>query len=852
MHSSNNSSSSSGHDPIQSMLLAQMRERLQQQHQLRTSPANSVASIAAVASHFQQHQPPKKRTRISLTPQQEQQQQTLAMTSLMRTSSGGGISGGGGDSTNHNNTSQQLAQLIQRQQMQEEKLRQQQHERNETEAAIMKLLLQQKQQNEDADRVRQQQQQQHATASSLMAQIQSFQQQQQLHRNTTITTDNTSGGGIPDLTSFKRAYSGGGGGIPGMTSLNRADSNMTTTSLNSFSVNSNMSEKVQQLLQSREQHPNQYQQSYQRMNEEHTVRLNDEQMPPPPKGLTNFSSLDSLAIMQMLVASPSSHNSNSSGSAVSAGRGRGNTTAATTHNNALGSLTSHLPPDVATSAIPPPPALTSSTSLGATFGGMSKQQLLEAAMSPPPLGPTSAATARGMTEVGAAASLGINGGRNGLDGAAYPTNANGVGAGLGRFDAAEFLSHLQFQQQSGRGRYASLGNNHHHSDGYGLTGRTGPTTATTNLGSGNISSGVSSMMERAALLNGFPTAAGRLSGLGGNNNINRHNPFTNNREYAVASAKLAEAEAASAQRNAARIHNIRNAIVASSGSNAPRRSCASIDNAIMERMKAYDRSRDDSTSVKPSGAEICTKKSIKAAKVYNQNRLALASEVSNKVRDSTIGKPADTFHNREPNGRARSLPTLLVVPMDHTQLSSHQTLLRYQIEVFQAGEEDTSTHTRGRNKPVKRGQIGIRCRHCKVLPVTQRKRGSVYFPRAVEGFYQAAQNMNSTHLQTGECPMMGEALKEEFATLIATRGISTGAGRSYWANHATLLGLRNTDDGIVFDPITTTPTPSSAAASSLAISQQLLAFSASASESAASSMKQPPVSSPADKKDRNS
>merc|ERR1711865_774727 len=102
----------------------------------------------------------------------------------------------------------------------------------------------------------------------------------------------------------------------------------------------------------------------------------------------------------------------------------------------------------------------------------------------------------------------------------------------------------------------------------------------------------------------------------------------------------------------------------------------------------------------------------------------------------------------------------------------------------------------------------------------------------------------------GECPMMGEALKEEFATLIATRGISTGAGRSYWANHATLLGLRNTDDGIVFDPITT-PTPSSAAASSLAISQQLLAFSASASasESAASSMKQPPVSSPADKND---
>eukprot|EP00533_Pseudo-nitzschia_delicatissima_P005304 CAMPEP_0116092032 /NCGR_PEP_ID=MMETSP0327-20121206/7820_1 /TAXON_ID=44447 /ORGANISM="Pseudo-nitzschia delicatissima, Strain B596" /LENGTH=706 /DNA_ID=CAMNT_0003583419 /DNA_START=140 /DNA_END=2260 /DNA_ORIENTATION=- len=185
--------------------------------------------------------------------------------------------------------------------------------------------------------------------------------------------------------------------------------------------------------------------------------------------------------------------------------------------------------------------------------------------------------------------------------------------------------------------------------------------------------------------------------------------------------------------------------------------------------------------------------------IYEQRRLAAAAEVSNTVRDSSVGKPPDAFVDRDPDGRARDLPTLLVVPMDHMQLSSHQTLLRYQIEVFRAGEEDTSTHTRGRNKPVQLGQIGIRCRHCKVLPVSRRKRGSVYFPRAVEGFYQAAQNMNSTHLQTGECPLMGNALRQEFANLIATRGVSTGAGRAYWAKQARKLGLRNTENGIAFD-----------------------------------------------------
>jgi hypothetical protein len=160
--------------------------------------------------------------------------------------------------------------------------------------------------------------------------------------------------------------------------------------------------------------------------------------------------------------------------------------------------------------------------------------------------------------------------------------------------------------------------------------------------------------------------------------------------------------------------------------------------------------------------------------------------------------PSDAFNDRNGDGRAKALPTLLVMPSDRTDLSEHQTLLRYQIEVFRAGEEDVATHTRGRNKPVELGQIGVRCRHCKVLPVSDRLRGSVYFPRAVEGFYQAAQNMNSTHLQTGECACMGDVLRQRFSELIANRGNSNGAGRAYWARQARALGLENTLDGIRF------------------------------------------------------
>lgn len=166
--------------------------------------------------------------------------------------------------------------------------------------------------------------------------------------------------------------------------------------------------------------------------------------------------------------------------------------------------------------------------------------------------------------------------------------------------------------------------------------------------------------------------------------------------------------------------------------------------------------------------------------------------------DPVEAVPKDAFKDRDVNGRATSLPTLLAMPSDRSHLSEHQTLLRYQVEVFGAEEEDVATHTKGRNKPVELGQIGVRCRHCKILPVSERLRGSVYFPRTVEGFYQAVQHMNSIHLQSGECQCMGDKLRKRFAELVAYRGSSNGAGRSYWERQARALGLENTDDGILF------------------------------------------------------
>lgn len=148
--------------------------------------------------------------------------------------------------------------------------------------------------------------------------------------------------------------------------------------------------------------------------------------------------------------------------------------------------------------------------------------------------------------------------------------------------------------------------------------------------------------------------------------------------------------------------------------------------------------------------------------------------------------------------RLSHVPMLLAQPGDELKLSPHQVFLRHQIEAFRAGEDEAATHTRGRNKPITKGQVGIRCRHCAHLHISRRQKGSTYYPASLQGIYQAAQNMSTTHMQCGLCSEMPDAIKKEFARLLATKNSTSGAGRPYWAESAKKLGLVDTEEGIRF------------------------------------------------------
>jgi hypothetical protein len=120
------------------------------------------------------------------------------------------------------------------------------------------------------------------------------------------------------------------------------------------------------------------------------------------------------------------------------------------------------------------------------------------------------------------------------------------------------------------------------------------------------------------------------------------------------------------------------------------------------------------------------------------------------------------------------------------------------IEVFAATTKDIESSIRGPNKEIRLHQIGLRCRHCAHMPPKARTKGSTYFPVSRLGFYQAAQNMSSSHLQCGLCSKMPDTIKRVFAKLLGTKtpGSSSKNGRKYWSQQALQMGLVNTEHGM--------------------------------------------------------
>lgn len=182
---------------------------------------------------------------------------------------------------------------------------------------------------------------------------------------------------------------------------------------------------------------------------------------------------------------------------------------------------------------------------------------------------------------------------------------------------------------------------------------------------------------------------------------------------------------------------------------------------------------------------------------------AISHARSNSIDEASVAASASTKRNKR--NRNRSKPTrriedgvTLFIDDDCGKLNEHQIVLRKQIELFRATQNDILSYTRGKNKPIFVQQVGLRCRHCSHISVGRRQKGSTYFPSNLMGIYQAAQNLSVEHLQSGLCSEAPNDVRDKFSEFALSKPAASGAGKKYWAEAGRKLGLIDTEDGIRF------------------------------------------------------
>lgn len=146
-------------------------------------------------------------------------------------------------------------------------------------------------------------------------------------------------------------------------------------------------------------------------------------------------------------------------------------------------------------------------------------------------------------------------------------------------------------------------------------------------------------------------------------------------------------------------------------------------------------------------------------------------------------------------GSGSIFPVVLYNEHDGGILGEYQTLVRQQLELFEADEHDVinGTFRQGRSTPIQLGQIGLRCKHCATAPSAIRTKGSVYFSQTIKGIYQIAQNMSKVHL-CERCTRLPPDIKKRMILLRNRRHRASG-GRAYWIRHLRELGIY--EDGTV-------------------------------------------------------
>ncbi|KAL3802349.1 hypothetical protein HJC23_007174 [Cyclotella cryptica] len=168
----------------------------------------------------------------------------------------------------------------------------------------------------------------------------------------------------------------------------------------------------------------------------------------------------------------------------------------------------------------------------------------------------------------------------------------------------------------------------------------------------------------------------------------------------------------------------------------------------------------------------------------DQQKIMKALTMRNEIR--TIGNP----HS------AAGLILLLAMPNDRHCLSETLCIIRNNVEVFTATTADINAPAPGRKRPIRVGQLGLRCVYCRMCPNDRVKR-AVCFPSSTKRIYRAVIDMKLDHFPC--CPYIPPGLKARLEELSAGSTRSTGMTVQYFVKSAKELGMVDMDEGVYID-----------------------------------------------------
>jgi len=170
-----------------------------------------------------------------------------------------------------------------------------------------------------------------------------------------------------------------------------------------------------------------------------------------------------------------------------------------------------------------------------------------------------------------------------------------------------------------------------------------------------------------------------------------------------------------------------------------------------------------------------------------QQKIMKALTMRSEIR--TIGNPGAPH---------AGLILLLAMPQDRHCLSETLCIVRNNVEVFTATEADIAAPAPGRKRPIRAGQVGLRCVYCRMCAQRDRVKRATCFPSSMKRIYRAVIDMKLDHF--GNCPCVPPGLKARLDQLRAGSTRSTGMTVQYFVRSAREMGMVDMEgDGVCID-----------------------------------------------------